>query len=131
MSGEIIAVIVGGMIGILGSLGTTFITNIQSNKRRSKSIKIVVKAEITFIKEKSERILKQEFITKEELVASMPMLTSISGEIGFLSESQAINFRRVVTLFMEIREIKLTDENIKAKLRSIIEACHLALKSFL
>jgi hypothetical protein len=123
MSTEFVGVIIGGAIGIIGSLSTTLVITFLSNRRRSKSIRILVKGEVTAIKEKAQRYLDGQS-SKVELAASAPMFTSISSELGFLSEDQAIAFRRTITLDMEMRK-----EGTKEKAQFITQACEDALRS--
>ena len=123
MSTEVVAVIVGGAIGIIGSIGTTVFITVLSNRQRAKSIRAIAKAEVTAIKEKIQRYIDGKS-SMQELSASTPMLTSIASEIGFLSDEQAIAFRRAVTLDMEMRK-KGTEQ--KASLA--VQACEEALRS--
>ena len=123
MSTELIAVIIGGAIGTIGSLGTTLLLDILKNKRRAKSIGSIAAAEITAVKEKAQRYLNGKS-DLAELAASTPMLTSIVSEIGYLSSKQVIAFRRVVTLDMEMRKAGNKD---KATLT--VEACNEALSN--
>ena len=102
MSSQVIAVIAGGTIGIMGSMGATFLILILSNRRRAIAIRAVVEAEVTAIKEKAERHIGGNS-TLKELGASTPLLTSVASEIGFLSPEQAVAFRGSVTLDMEMR----------------------------
>jgi hypothetical protein len=122
MSTELVAVIIGGIIGIIGSLSTTMVVTISSNRRRAKAIRAIAKGEIVAIKEKAERYINGQS-SKAGLGASTPMLTSIASELGFLSEEQAIALRRAVTLDMEMRKEETIE---KAKLS--IEACDEALR---
>ena len=124
MSNEIIAVIIGGIIGIIGSLSTTMLFTISSNQRRSKAIRAVAIGEITAIKEKAERYIHGQS-TKEGLSASTPMLTTIAPELGFLSENEVIYLRRVITLDMEMRR-----EETAEKTNLAIQACDEALHIF-
>lgn len=121
MSTELIAVIIGGAIGTIGSLGTTLLLNALKNRRHVKSIRAIAAAEITAIKEKAQRYVngKSELV---ELSASTPMLTSIASELGYLSPKQVIAFRRVVTLDMEMRTAGNKDKAILT-----VEACTEAL----
>jgi hypothetical protein len=120
MSSELYGVLIGGLLGITASL----LMNIVEVRRRSRSIKAVAAAEITAIKEKAERFINGES-TLKEFNASTPVLTSIATELGFLSPKQAIAFRRVVTLDMEMR----TTGN-KEKIHATIKVCKQALKYF-
>jgi hypothetical protein len=122
MSEQIIAVIVGAVIGALSSLGTAlFLSNIL-DRRRKKSIRTIIAAEVTMIMEKAQRYIDGKS-DKEELSASTPMLISIVSEIGLLSVKQVTAFRRTVTLDMEMRK---TGNKEKAKMA--ISACKEALK---
>ena len=119
MSPQLTGVIIGGLIGTIGS--TTLLLNILASRRRTKSICAIAEAEITVIKEKAERYLKKESTT-DELAASTPMLTSIANELGYLSPKQVIGLRRCVTLDMELRK-----KGNKEKASATIEACEKAL----
>ena len=122
MSEQIIAVIVGAVIGSLSSLVTALFLFNLSNRRRRKSIQAIAAAEVTTIMEKAQRYVDEQS-DKEELSASTPMLISIASEIGLLSPKQVIAFRRTVTLDMEMRK---TGNKEKAKMA--ILACEEALK---
>ena len=121
MSEQIIAVIVGAVIGSLSSLITALFLFNLSNRRRRKSIQAIAAAEVTTIMEKAQRYIDEQS-DKEELSASTPMLISIASEIGLLSPKQVIAFRRTVTLDMEMRK---TGNKEKAQLA--ISACKEAL----
>ena len=122
MSTELIAVIIGGAVGIIGTLSTTLLASALSYRRRTKSIRAIAVGEVMAIKEKAERYLNgTSDIT--ELGASTPMLTSIATELGYLSKDQVIALRRAVTLDMGMR-VKGT--TVKAALA--IDACNKALQ---
>lgn len=123
MSSQVVAVIAGGAIGIMGSMGATFLILILSNRRRAMAIRAIVEAEVIAIKEKAQRYIDGNS-TMKELGASTPMLTSVASEIGFLSPEQAVAFRRSVTLDMEMRI-----EGKKEKAAAAVEACQEALIS--
>ncbi len=119
---ELIAVIIGGIIGIIGSLSTTVLVTTLSNRRRTRAIRAIAKGEIVAIKEKAERFLSGQS-NKSGLGASTPMLTSIASELGFLSEEQAIALRRAVTLDMEMRK-----EESQSKAKLTVQACEESLR---
>ena len=121
MSEQIIAVIVGAVIGSLSSLVTALFLFNLSNRRRRKSIQAIAAAEVTTIMEKAQRYIDEQS-DKEELSASTPMLISIASEIGLLSPKQVIAFRRTVTLDMEMRKT-----GNKEKAQMAISACKEAL----
>ncbi|MBL7152361.1 MAG: hypothetical protein ISS79_01490 [Phycisphaerae bacterium] len=121
MSEQIIAVIVGAVIGSLSSLVTALFLSNLSNRRRRKSIQAIAAAEVTTIMEKAQRYIDEQ-TDKMELTASTPMLTSIASEIGLLSPKQLIAFRRTVTLDMEMRIM-----GNKEKAQMAISACKEAL----
>ena len=121
MSEQIIAVIVGAVIGSLSSLVTALFLFNLSNRRRKKSIQAIAAAEVTTIMEKAQRYIDEQS-DKEELSASTPMLISIASEIGLLSPKQVIAFRRAVTLDMEMRKT-----GNKEKAQMAISACKEAL----
>ena len=121
MSEQIIAVIVGAVIGSLSSLVTALFLSNLSNRRRRKSIQAIAAAEVTTIMEKAQRYVDEQS-DKEELSASTPMLISIASEIGLLSPKQVIAFRRTVTLDMEMRKT-----GNKEKAQMAISACKEAL----
>ncbi|HEG42536.1 MAG TPA: hypothetical protein ENH94_00655 [Phycisphaerales bacterium] len=121
MSEQIIAVIVGAVIGSLSSLVTALFLFDLSNRKRKKSIRAIAAAEVTAIMEKAQRYIDEQS-DREELSASSPMLTSIASEIGLLSSKQVIAFRRTVTLDMEMRKT-----GNKEKAQMAISACKEAL----
>jgi len=121
MSEQIIAVIVGAVIGSLSSIVTALFLFNLSNRRRRKSIQAIAAAEVTTIMEKAQRYIDEQS-DKEELSASTPMLISIASEIGLLSPKQVIAFRRTVTLDMEMRKT-----GNKEKAQMAISACKEAL----
>lgn len=123
MSTQLLAVVIGSIIGIIGSLATTMYITINSNRRRSRAIRAIAKGEIISIKEKAERFIKDKS-SREGLGASTPLLTSIVTELGFLSEEQAIALRRAATLDMEMRS-----EATKEKAQLAVQACEEALKA--
>ena len=122
MDAQLLAVIIGGIIGVIGSLSTTLVVIISSNRRRAKAIRAITKGEVIAIKEKAERYINGQS-SKAGLGASTPMLTSIASELGFLSEEQAIAVRRAVTLDMEMRK----EETIE-KAQLSVQACEEALR---
>ena len=122
MSTQLLAVIIGGIIGVIGSLSATLVITISSNRRRAKAIRVIAKGEVIAIKEKAERYISGQS-SKAGLGASTPMLTSIASELGFLSEKQAIALRRAVTLDMEMRK----EETIE-KAQLAVQACEEALR---
>ena len=121
MSAELLGVLIGGIIGIIGGLSTTVLVTTLSNRRRARAIRAIAKSEIVAIMEKAERFINQQS-SSAGLGASTPMLTSIASELGFLSEEQAIAFRRAVTLDMEMRK-----EETKDKAKLAVQACEQAL----
>ena len=123
MDSQVVAGIAGGAIGIMGSMGATFLILVLSNRRRASAIRAVVEAEVIAIKEKAQRYIDDDS-TLQELRASTPLLTSVAGEIGFLSPEQAVTFRRSVTLDSEMRI-----EGKKEKATAAVEACQKALSS--
>ncbi len=121
MSEQIIAVIVGAVIGSLSSLVTALCLSNLSSRRRRKSIQAIAAAEVTTIMEKAQRYIDEQS-DREELSASTPMLISIASEIGLLSPKQVIAFRRTVILDMEMRKT-----GNKEKAQMAISACKEAL----
>ena len=124
MSTQLLGVIIGGIIGIFGSLFTTIIIIISSNRKRAKAIRAIAKGEIIAIKEKAERYISGKS-NKVELAASTPLLSSIASELGFLSEKQVIALRCIITLDMELRK----DGTIE-KAQLVEQACNKALRDF-
>lgn len=121
MSAELLGVVIGGIIGIVGTLSTTLLITTLSNRRRAKAIRAIAKGEIVAIKEKAERFINDRS-SPAGFGASKPMLTSIASELGFLSEEQAIALRRAVTLDVEMRK-----EESKDKAQLAVQACDEAL----
>jgi len=95
---------------------------VLTNRRRSQSIRAVAIAEVTAIKEKAERFIDDQS-SREEFAASTPLLTSIAAEIGYLSSTQAVAYRRAITLDIEMRT-----GATKEKAALAIEACGEALE---
>ena len=122
MSTELIAVSIGGTIGIIGTLSTTLLASVLSYHRRTKSIRAIAVGEVMAIKEKAQRYINGASDVTE-LGASTPMLTSIATELGYLSRDQVIALRRAVTLDMEMRAKGTTEKAALA-----IDACNEALK---
>ncbi len=123
MSSELLGVIIGGAIGIIGTLGTTLFMTLLSNSRRAKSIKAIAAGEVTAIKEKAQRYINGQSDV-DELGASTPMLISIASELGYLSREQVIALRRAVTLDMEMRK-----KGSMQKAELAIDACNETLRS--
>lgn len=121
MTGELWGVVIGGIIGIAGTLSISLLTTALSNQRRARAIRAIAKAEIVAIKEKAERFIAGQS-SGAGLGASTPMLTSIASELGFLTEEQAVALRRAVTLDMEMRK-----EESKEKARLTVKVCEGAL----
>ena len=124
MSTELVAVLIGGALAIVGSLATTYIFNVSELQRRARSIRSLAVAEVTAIQEKAQRYV-DDISTKEEVVASTPMLTSIASELGYLDSKQVISYRRILTLDMEMRKGMRTE-----KARATIVACQEAKRHF-
>lgn len=124
MSEELIGVLIGGVIGILGGLATTMYLTVLTNRRRARSIRSIAVAEIIAISRKVQRFLDGQS-SPDGLSASTPMLTSISSELGFLTLREAILFRHVVTLDMEVRKERTT-----AKAEMVVETAEAAILEF-
>ena len=123
MPAELWGVIIGGLIGIVGTLSTTYLITTLSSHRRAKVIRAIAKGEIIAIKEKAERFINGQS-TAVGLRASTPMLTSIASELGYLTEEQTVAVRRAITLDMEMRK-----EESKEKAKLAVQACDEALFS--
>ncbi len=80
MSEQIVAVIVGAVIGSLSSILITIVLSDLKDRKRKKSIRAITAAEVTAIMEKAQRFIDEQS-DPEELSASTPMLTSIASEI--------------------------------------------------
>ena len=78
MTTQLIAVIIGGIIGVIGSLSTTIVIMIGSNRRRAKAIRAIAKGEIVAIKEKAER-----YISGQSTKARLGFLSPITYEQRF------------------------------------------------
>jgi hypothetical protein len=122
MSEQLIAVIVGAVIGSTSALMTTLLLSTLSNRRRKKSIQAIAVAEIVAIMRKAQRFIDGKS-SKEELSASSPMLISIVSELGYLTPKQVIAYRHAVTLDMEMRK-----SGTKEKAELAYFACEEALK---
>ena len=86
----------------------------------------MVQAEIIAIREKAQRYIDGES-SAVEVAASSPMRVAIAGEIGFLPPDLVVNFRRAVTLDMEMRKPATKREARMAKAQMTVEACGSAL----
>ena len=121
MPQELLAVIIGGLIGILGSLSATVLSTIVSNRRSRNSIKAITAAEIVAMQEKAQRFL-DGISDAEQLRASQPMLISIATQIGHLSPKEAVAYRRAVTLDVELRKSASEEKAIQT-----VRACEEAI----
>jgi len=121
MFSQLLFTLLGGLIGIVAGSATTVLVLVLTNRRRYQSIRAVAIAEVTAIKEKAERYIDDKS-SREELAASTPLLTSIAAEFGYLSSTQAVAYRRAITLDMEMRT-----STTKEKAALAIEACREAL----
>jgi hypothetical protein len=83
MSAQLLGVLIGGVIGVIGSLSTTLLVTTLSNRRRARAIRAIAKGEVVAIKEKEERFINRQS-TSAGLAASTPMLTSTASELGYL-----------------------------------------------
>ena len=122
MPEQIIAVIVGAVIGSTRSLLTTLVISSLKERRRKKSIKAIVAAEITAVLKKTQRFIEGDS-DSEELKASTPLLMSIASEIGYLAPKELIAYRHVVTMDMEMRQ-----SCKKEKAELVILACEEAMR---
>ncbi len=125
MSSQLVAVIVGGIIGTASTLCATLFLKKIEDSRRSRSVRAYAMAEITAIKEKAERYVNGNS-SIEEFSASTPIYGStIAPELGYLTPEQVIALRRTVTLDMEMRK-----KGDKEKALLTIKACEEALRLF-
>ena len=87
------------------------------SKKKKASISAIVAAETIAIQERAQRFLEAKS-NPDELAASTPMLTSIAVQFGYLSVQQAIAYRRVVALNMELKKSKSPE-----KAEETVSAC--------
>jgi len=103
MQQGLIGVIIGGIIGICGGISTTILVRLIETRQRRNAIVRITKAEITAIKERTERFLEGKS-NLDELKSSKPLWMSLAPELGFLSANQAVATRRAIILDMEMRK---------------------------
>ena len=122
MDAQLIAVVIGGVIAIAGSIGTTVAIRVVETRQRKKSIQTLVAAEIASIGGKAERYLTGRSDIRE-LRGSKPTWISFLPDLGYLSREQALAARKAVVLDQEMQ----TTGN-RAKVTECREACEAALK---
>lgn len=102
LSYDLVAVLVGGLIGILGGVATTITNKAFDLRQKRKVIRNTLRAEVMAIQDKCQRFLDGES-TMAEMKGSIPLWTSLAGELGYLTPKQAEASRRAITLNMELR----------------------------
>ena len=120
---ELIGVVVGGLIAIVGSVLATWWANHLEYTKRRKSIIGLVKAEVTAAKEMSER-LRDGKSTLKEIQNATPLWKSMPPEVSLLTEEQAVAARRALTLHFELQA-----SGDKSKAQMCIDACEEAAKA--
>ena len=118
---ELLGVIIGGLIAIIGSVIATWWATYLEYKRRRQCIVGLVKAEVTAAKEMSQRF-RYGLSTLKEIQNATPLWKSMPPDISFLTEEQAVAARRALTLHFELQAI-----GDKAKAEMCIIACEEAL----
>jgi len=124
MSSELLAVIAGGAIGILGGLLTSGLGLWWSERKAKKAISTAIVAQIKFAKGKVKRYKAGE-ITLPEFAAGKPLFKAFADNVGNLSPKQATDSTEALLLYFEFAEsgkIERADE--------VIAACDKALRSF-
>lgn len=124
MSNELLAVIIGGTIGILGSLLTSVLGMWWNERKAKKAISNAIIAQIKFARGKVKRYKSGE-ISFLEFAAGKPLFKAFADNVGNLSSKQAIASTEALLLYYEFAEsgkIERADE--------VIAACDKALKSF-
>lgn len=124
MSNELLAVIIGGAIGILGGLLTSLLGLWWDAQRAKKAISNAIVAQVEFAKGKVERY-KSGIEAHSELRAGKPLFKAFAENVGNLSPKQAIESTKALLMYFEFAEggkIERADE--------VISACDEALKSF-
>lgn len=98
-----LGVIIGGCIGIIGSLLTTLLRE-QLGRRRTKSmVSNAIRAQIEFTKDKAQRF-KEGKMTVDELRAGRPLYKSLADNFGFLSQIQAEISSKALLMYYELAE---------------------------
>lgn len=124
MSNELLAVIVGGSVGILGSLLTTLLGLWWSARRTRSAISNAIIAQLEFAKDKAHRY-KQGDLSEDELKAGRPLFKALADNVGYLSAEQATESSKALLMYFEFAQsgkITRADE--------VIAACTQALKLF-
>lgn len=103
MSGQLLGVIVGGGIGIIGGLASTVLIRAVENRRRKKAIRALVQAELENIADRCHRYLAGR-IDRNGLRASKPIWQSFMPEVAFLTAQQAVASRKAIGLSKEAAE---------------------------
>lgn len=104
----------GGVIALVASIGTTYFAAWLNNQRRAESIRVVVCAEVGAMKDRAKRYIGGD---AQAASSSVPMLTTVADDLGFLTGEQAVAYRMTVTLAMEFKE-NPTDERADALLKA-------------
>ncbi len=124
MNCELLAVIVGGGIGILSSLLTILVGEWRKERRTRAAISNAIIAQLKFAKNKLERF-KEGRLEHSELQAGKPLFKALAENVGYLSASQAAESTKALLMYFEVAE-----SGKKELATEVIEACTKALKLF-
>ncbi len=126
MSAELNGVIIGGVIGILGGLGTTLLLEGLKKKLNIDLAKTMATAEVVTVKKRTQRLAdgRSSF---EQFRASSSTLLPITSILSYLCPEQLSAFLKVIALD---NQVKTFDQLVKASLLLLDEACEQALELF-
>ena len=116
----LIGAMIGGLIGVIGSVVTTLLVFLARSQQHTKTVRALAVAEVIAIKEKGERFLEGRS-GQEELSASTPIMPR---DIGVLTQQEAVAVRRAVVLDMEMRK----EASGRPKVEETVQACADALE---
>ena len=127
MYSELYGVIVGGVIGILGGIGSVFFSDTLKKRQNKISAKVVAISEITVIKERAKRLLDGRS-SPEQFCAASTMLVPISSILSYLCNEQLSTFMEVLILDKESK-IKDADGKLDSTtITLLINACDKSLE---
>ena len=121
MTAEMVGVVIGGVIGVSGSLFTAIAIRAWEDRRRRISITRIATAEVTAIRDKCRRYIEEQS-SLDEFKGSTPLWASLAHEIGYLPPVAAVAARQAVTLDMEVRR-----SGNREKAQECIKICEEAL----
>ena len=118
------SVIVGGSIGIIGTLLATLFTQWRATHRQRKTTENVIRAQLEFTIDKVTRF-SEGHLVPEALKTGKPLYKTLADHIGFLSPTQATASTKALLMYFELAETGNMD-----RAQAVIAACKQALNSF-